>query len=155
VDASGALRCAALPASAGIAVWQKAVPGNVKLPEGEGKDVLSLTLQAGTYFVSAVGSVSDSDGTTNGDEEVAVGCSLRNGANAEYPGFAGARYVDIGEAVNDQIGPSAGITLQGVITLAAADTVKFQCRASGGDEDGDQIDNPILTAIRVGSVTNQ
>lgn len=155
VDSSGSLRCAALPASAGIAVWQKNGPSKVHLPEGEGKDVISLSLQPGTYLVSALGTPTDIDGTTDGDEEVSVGCSLRNGANNTYPGIYGASFVDIGEAVNDQDGPAAGITLHGVITLAAADIVKFQCMASGGDSDGDEISLPILTAIRVGAVTSQ
>jgi hypothetical protein len=155
VDSAGALRCTALPASAGIAVFQKVGPAFVYLPEGEGRDVISLSLQAGTYLVSAFGSPRDSNGSINGDEEVAVGCNLRNGANAPLPGISGASSVDIADAVDDESGPAAGIALHGVITLAAADTVKFQCMAHGGDEDGDEIVGPILTAIRVGTVTNQ
>lgn len=154
VDSGGALRCAALPAAAGIAMWQKVGPSKVHLPEGEGRDVITLSLQPGTYLVSAYGAARDVDGSINGDEEVAVGCSLRNAANDAYA-ISGGNQVDIGEAVDDERGPAAAIALQGVITLASPDTLKFQCRASGGDEDGDEITNPILIAIRVGSVSSQ
>lgn len=153
VDADGDLTCAALPASTGIAVWQKTSGFTfVDLPEGEGVDVVMLPLPAGTYLVTATGSARDVDGTTNGDEEVSVGCDLRNAANVPLSIF-GAHRVDIGEASVDDRGPSGAIVLHGVITLAAADTLKFQCIALGEDDDGDQITAPIITAIKVGTLT--
>jgi hypothetical protein len=153
VDSNGDLTCANLPPTSGIAVWQKSANFEVNLPDGEGVDVIQMPLPAGTYLVTAAGTAEDIDGTSSGagDEEVSVGCDLRNAANAVVL-TTGGQSVDIGEAMNDQIGPAGTIALHGVITLAAADTLKFQCKA-GGDGDGDQMDGSVITAVKVGSVT--
>jgi hypothetical protein len=149
VNAGGSLACAA-PTTAGIAVWQKDSGfSKVLLPAGEGKDVVVLPLPAGTFLVTATGTAADVDGTSNGDEEVSVGCSLRNGANDT---LGGGSFVDIGEAVDDERGPSAEIVIHHVITFAAPDSVKFQCEA-GDEEDGEEIRGPYVTAVRVGQLT--
>lgn len=153
VNSSGNLTCAALPASTGIAVWQKVGPSKVFLPEGEGVDVLMLPLPAGVYLVTAAGSVRDADGTIPGDEEVQVGCNLRNAANVPIAAD-GASLVDIGEAVDDEKGPSGAIVLHSMVALAAPDTLKFQCIALGDDDDDtDEILGPIITAVKVGTLT--
>ena len=113
--------------------------------------MIFLPLPAGTFLLTATGSARDENGSFGGDEEVDVDCTIRNGANAVL-GVGGAQSVDIGEAVDDETGPAAAINMHGVVTLAAPDTLKFQCIASG-DEDGDEIDGPVFTAVRVGSVT--
>jgi len=50
-------------------------------------------------------------------------------------------------------GPSGAIVLHGVIALAAADTLKFQCIASEEGDGPDQISAPIITAVKIGTLT--
>lgn len=148
VDASGNLNCASLPASNGVAVWKKSAADKVFLPDGEGVDVIQMPLPAGTYLVTAVGAVRDADNSP-GDEVVRVACQLRDAANVIISG-SGAQLVDIADAVDEDKGPAGAIVLHGVITFAAADTLKFQCWA---DDELDEILNPVVTAIKVGSLT--
>jgi hypothetical protein len=152
VDSDGDLTCANLPPTSGIAVWQKGAAFDiVDLPEGEGVDVIMMPLPAGTFLVTATGFARDDDGTANGDEEVSVGCGIRNAANVSL-GVPGAGRVDIGESSVDERGPAGAINLHGVVTLGAADTLKFVCTALGDDDDGDEILGSVMTAIRVGSL---
>ena len=149
-DSSGAIQCQA-PAATGVEVWQKMQPaavggGVTVLPKGEGVDVISMSLPAGTFLVTAVATVSD----RNSDDEVVVSCELRNGAFDRLPVHEGA--VDIGEGSSEATGM---VTVLGVISLTNADTVRFTCFSSFGNDDDDQADRATMTAVRVGTVHTQ
>jgi hypothetical protein len=151
LDSSGNLKCETLPASAGIAVWQKTNEGPAALPHNVEVDVVSLTLQAGTYLVTAIGTATDKSGSA-GNEEVSVSCHLRNGANAVISAVDSA--VDIGDETG-QNGPQGSIVVRSVVTLAAADSVKLSCTSLDDDDDGDEFFHANAIAVKVGSVTLQ
>jgi hypothetical protein len=149
-DGDGDISCQE-PSNAGVEVWYKtrAIAGTVVvLPKGEGVDLITMPLQAGTYLITAVATVGDRDGTALGDEEVSVRCNLRNGAFADLPVAAG--FVEIGEEVFDD-GPSGSIAIHGVLSLGTADTVRFTCFSRHGDSDPDQASDVTMTAVKVGT----
>jgi hypothetical protein len=146
-DVTGAIQCQA-PNATGVEVWQRMQPaavggGVTVLPKGEGVDVIAMSLPAGTFLMTGVATVSD----RNSDDEVAVTCFLRDAAFNLLPVHEGA--VDIGEGSNESTGV---VTTHGVISLASANTVRFTCRSSFGDDDDDQADSATLTAMRVGTL---
>jgi len=130
-SASGTIQCAAQ--STGIQLWQKSA-GSMALPKGEGVDVITMPLQAGTYLVTAVATIRDGGGDFR-DEEVSAECLLRNGAFATLP--AKESQVDIGEETQGD-GPSGNAVVHGAFSLASADSVRFTCTSSGGDDEPDQ-----------------
>lgn len=147
-DSNGAIQCAA-PASTGVEVWQ-ATRGVTFLPKNEGVDLVTLSLPAGTYLMTAKATVSDWSGGARGDEELTVRCGLRNGAFAALP-VEGSE-VDIGEESTDNVGPAASAVVHGLVSLASSDTVRFTCFARGGDDESDEARDVTMTAIKVGTV---
>jgi hypothetical protein len=145
-DSDGAIQCQA-PTPSGVEVWQKTA-GSQALPKGEGVDVIIMSLEPGTYLVTAVATIRDGGGDFR-DEEVSVECKLRNGANATLP--VKESQVDIGEELGLD-GPSGTAVVHGAITLASADSVRFTCTSTEGDDEPDQASNATLTAIRVGTL---
>ena len=150
-DSSGDIQCAA-PSSTGVAVWQmrRDPAGAIVLPKGEGVDLIIMPLPAGTYLITAVGTVGDRSGTALGDEEVHVRCSLRNGAFEPLP--ASESVVDIGEELFDD-GPQASATIHGAVTLASPDSIRFTCMGLHGDSEPDEADDVVMTAVRIGTLT--
>ena len=124
--------------------------GAIVLPKGEGVDLIIMPLPAGTYLITAVGTVGDRSGTALGDEEVHVRCSLRNGAFEPLP--ASESVVDIGEELFDD-GPQASATVHGAVTLASPDSIRFTCMGLHGDSEPDEADDVVMTAVRIGTLT--
>ena len=142
-DSSGVIQCQA-PGSPGVEVWQKVRPdvdaGTViVLPEGEGVDVVTMPLPAGTFLVTAVAPVSGREA-----DEVTVSCRLRDGAFNGLPVHHGV--VDLGEGgLNEATGT---VAINGVVSLASADTVRFTCFSSSSES---QAESATMTAIKVGT----
>ena len=148
-DSSGDIQCAA-PSSTGVEVWHKTRPadfsgGVIVLPKGEGVDLITMPLPAGTFLMTAVAPVSE----RGSDDEVFVGCELRNGAFGPLP--IQRSTVDIGDGSHEPTGTAA---IHGVLTLASADTVRFTCTSVDGfgDDDPDQADSATMTAMKVGTL---
>jgi hypothetical protein len=145
-DSSGEIVCGTPPAptSTGVEVWQKtAGTGNaIDLPDGEGVDLVTMTLPAGTVLITAVAIVRDESGV--GDDQVAAHCRLRDGAFATLPVTDG--FVDIGEG---QTLPGATVVVHGLVSLASTTTVRFTCFGSGGHNKAEQV---TVTALKVGTV---
>ena len=146
-DGDGDITCAA-PSSSGVEVWHRTRAadfsgGVIVLPKGEGVDVITMPLPAGTFLMTAVAPLSD----RNSDDEIQINCRLRNDAFGSLPVQVG--YVDIGEGSLEATGM---VTLHGVISLSSADTVRFTCESGSGDDEPDQADSATLTAIKVGTV---
>jgi hypothetical protein len=145
-DSNGVIQCAA-PTSAGVEVWQKTA-GSMALPKGEGVDVIAMPLQPGSYLITAVATIRDGGGDFR-DEEVSVECLLRNGVFATLP--VQESQVDIGEELGRD-GPAGTAVVHGVITFASADSVRFTCTSSEGDDEPDQAFAATITAMKVGAV---
>jgi hypothetical protein len=143
-DSNGAIGCAAPPAPSGVEVWQKtaATGDSIALPNGEGVDLVSMPLPAGTFLITAVATVRDESGV--GDDQVSASCRLRNGAFAALPVNAG--YIDIGEG---QGLPGAAVVVHGLLSLASSDTVRFTCFGEGSSNRAADV---TLTAVKVGTV---
>jgi hypothetical protein len=146
-DGQGTIQCSAPASSSGLEVWHKTA-GQQELPKGEGVDVIMMPLPAGTYLVTASGTMRDRSGTARGDEEVAVYCRLRNGAFANLP--LRESQVDIGEHSFDD-GPAGTAVIHGVLSLASADTVRFTCSSTGGDSEPDEALDLTMSAVKVGT----
>lgn len=150
-DSGGAIQCSA-PASGGVEVWATTAAPDLSdailLPLGEGKDLTTLALPAGTFLVTAAAIISDRSGGA-GDEEVSVLCGLRNAAFAELPVAVG--FVDIGEDA-DINGPAGSAVVHGLVTLANPDTVRFTCTSLDADSDGDEAQGVSVTAVKVGTI---
>ena len=152
-NSNGEIQCAA-PASQGVQVWQKRA-GKTNLPKGEGVDLVIMPLPAGTYLITAVATVRDHTGSDGfpaiegGDEEVSVRCSLRNGAFNPLPAIDS--FVDIGEESGD--GPSGSAVVHGAVTLASDDSIRFTCLSGGGDDEREEADGNVMTAVRIGTLT--
>ena len=139
---AGVIDCTAPASSSGVEVWQKSSTGPIDLPDGEGVDLVAMPLPAGTFLITAVATVRDESGV--GDDEVAVSCTLRNGAFAALPVNGG--YVDIGEG---QGLPGATTLVHGLLSLASGDTVRFTCFGAGENNKAEEV---TLTAVKVGTV---
>lgn len=144
-DSAGAIQCAAPASSSGVEVWQKtAGRGNsIGLPDGEGVDLVAMSLPAGTFLITAVATARDAIGGAS-DDEVAVACSLRNGAFAVLPVTESS--VDIGQG---QSTPRGTILIHGLLTFTSSDTVRFTCFGAGEDNRAEEV---TLTALKVGTV---
>ncbi|MBD0329755.1 MAG: hypothetical protein ICV64_06595 [Thermoleophilia bacterium] len=145
-DSNGDIQCSA-PAANGLEVWQKAraypAVTVVRLPKGEGVDVLIMPLPAGTFLLTAVAELE----SESGDDELHVTCFLRNGAFSPLPVHNST--VDIGDGSNH---PRSTAVVHGVVTLASADNVRFTCSSHFGDGDPDQVWGATVTAVKVGTV---
>ena len=144
---NGEIQCAAAPAASGIDVWHKRGTRD-DLPKGEGVDLVIMPLPIGTFLVTAVASVRDGGGDFN-DEEVSVQCLLRNGSFGTLP--VGEAQVDIGDETGLD-GPAGTAVVHGIVSLAAADSVRFTCTSSGGDSEEDRVLSSALTAVKVGTL---
>ena len=135
-------------ASVGVTVYQKAHPSNwVDIPQGSLVDILSLSLPAGTYLVTATGSLADDSGTAHGDQEVNSGCDLRDGANTALsdPVF------EDGNGTSGPDGPQGSIAINRAVTLSAPGVVRMICQSSGSDV----IWHPHMTAVVVQTLITQ
>jgi hypothetical protein len=148
IDGSGGITCAT-PTSSGPEVWQ-ATRGVSFLPKDEGVDLAILSLPAGTYLITAKATVSDWSGGARGDEELSFECKLRNGAFADLP--VEGSDVDMAGESSDNIGPASTALVHGLLSLAAADTVRFTCFARDGDDDPDEARHVTMTAMKVGTI---
>lgn len=144
---TGQIACSAPATASGIEVWQRTA-GTTTLPKGEGVDLIQMPLPAGTYLMTAHAVVSDTGVGFTGDDEVAAECKLRDGAFNDLP-VQNSR-VDIGDG--SESGPRAPEVVHGVLTLAAANTVRFTCTAAGGDSEPDKAQGIVMTAVKVGAV---
>jgi hypothetical protein len=150
---TGAIQCEAPAASQGVQAYQKRA-GKTNLPKGEGVDLIIMPLRAGTYLITAVATVRDHTGSDGfpsiegGDEEVSVRCFLRNGAFASLP--VADSFVDIGEESGD--GPSGSAVVHGAVTLTSDDSVRFTCLSSGGDDEREEADGNVMTAVKIGTL---
>lgn len=145
-SSSGDIQCAA-PSSSGIDVLQKTA-SSMSLPKGEGVDLITMPVQAGTYLVTAVATLWDGGGDFN-DEEISVRCVLRNSAFGELPVHEGR--VDIGEETGLD-GPAGNAVVHGAVAFTNPDSIRFTCTSDGGDDEPDTARNATLTAIKVGTV---
>lgn len=144
---AGQIACSAPATASGIEVWRSTADVTI-LPKDEGVDLIMMPLPAGTFLVTAVASVGDRVGS-EGDENAHVQCLFRNGAFNAVPGVLDVEVDLSGEFL---LGPEAPAVLHGVVTLAAADTLRFTCSGSGGDDDPDQASDISMTAVKVGTV---
>jgi hypothetical protein len=144
---TGQIACSAPATASGIEVW-RSTAGVTILPKDEGVDLIKMPLPAGTYLITAVASVGDRIGST-GDEDAHLFCRLRDGAFQPVPGVP---TTDVDLSGEFLLGPEVQTVLHGVVTLAAADTVRFTCSGSGGDTDPDQASDITMTAVKVGTV---
>jgi hypothetical protein len=148
-DSNGVIQCAAPTASsAGIEVWQMTNPAIdagtvIKLPEGEGRDLVIMPLPAGTFLVTASADLVDD----NDDDELTVRCNLRNGAFTALP--VQPMGTDIGDGV---FKARATVTVQGVVTLASPDNVRFTCFSDNAGDPPDAAYSGTVTAIKVGTL---
>ncbi len=145
----GSLVCAApSQASAGVTVYQKAHPSSwVDIPQGSLVDILSLSLPAGTYLVTATGSLADDSGTAHGDQEVSSGCDLRDGANS----VLSDPVREDGNGTSGPNGPQGSIAINRAVTLSAPGVVRMICQSSGSDV----IWHPHMTAVVVETLITQ
>jgi hypothetical protein len=142
-DATGNIQCQApAPASNGVEVWQKTTGSVIDLPNGEGVDLVTMSLPAGAFLITAVATVRDESGA--GDDQVLASCRLRNGAFAALPLNDG--YVDIGEG---QVTPGATVLIHGLLSFASSDALRFTCFGEGTNN---KATNVTVTALKVGAV---
>src|SRR5918995_2285936 len=80
---AGVIDCTTPASSSGVEVWQKkaGIGDSIDLPDGEGVDLVTVPLSAGTFLITAVATARDEIGG-DGDDQVSVGCGLRDGAFA-------------------------------------------------------------------------
>jgi hypothetical protein len=104
-------------------------------------DVVALSLPAGAWVVTVSAHAHNSALATGG-----AFCELRGGGSQ-----LGSREVALGEA-DTPTGDDA-ITLIGAVALDAPGDVRLRCQESGGANVG--IDNPVVSAVRVGELTRE
>jgi hypothetical protein len=149
INADGNITCGA-PSDGGTSappdVW---VTGNGRIdaPNTDvGAIVGTLSLPAGAYLLNAKGQVEhDFTGLATSDYDIAsVNCQLRENGTA----------VDSTSVVDQADGkyPSVPFTLSDVISSASPIAIELWCR---GEEDGQHLNDVVLTALKVGTVNQQ
>lgn len=135
--ADGAIQCAAPPPppTTGAEVWHTYI-WKSDAPYGFYNVVDSLDLPAASFLVTATGFGSDDSG---GDDEVGIWCDL------VWPGGARMVQMENGDGVNEAV----PFTINTVVTLGSAGTVKLQCRSFQGSDHVREVE---LTATKVGTI---
>ena len=146
---AGQIACSPPATASGIEVWQRTA-ADTALPKGEGVDLIQMPLPAGTYLMTAHAVMAGPSVDITADDEVSADCKLRDVAFNDLP----VRHsrVEIGDG--SDFGPKAPAVVHGVLSLAAANTVRFTCTATGGDSEPDFALGIVMTAVKVGTVHN-
>lgn len=113
--------------------------------------IATLSLPAGTYFVTATGNATDDNaGPTlgGGNGEVSMSCDAF--ASPSTVDLVSSASVDVGSG--DAIGPAGSIALSGTVEMPGSGTLTFQCYDFNGS---DHVESAVLSAIKVAQVHTQ